>query len=224
MPGDQVLALIQVFGPVEVFLMMTANGFASTPPSEAVFAAAGALAAAGLIDGPTALAAGVVGNIIGTSGLYALGRWAGYEWLLSLNAWLVSRGRSGYTISRMFPGRELLCYFESLFSHRRGYLWVGVFRCFPLIRSVVSLPAGMVGMGVGPFLMFTSAGCSIWAGLWFSIGVVIGESWRLWSPTITGGLVSLLIIVVFVLKIRVKAALDRQVSRAPGDDHRKENL
>lgn len=51
-------------------------------------------------------------------------------------------------------------------------------RCVPMIRSLVSVPAGMAGMKMKPFLLYTTAGSMIWNLLLTSIGAALGASWE----------------------------------------------
>jgi membrane protein DedA with SNARE-associated domain len=155
--------------------------------------------------------AGVSGNVFGTTVLFTIGRRVGYAWLPRLKRRLESGVGLRRRLSRVIPGEALLLYFENLFHQRGGFFWVGCLRCFPWIRSIVSLPAGMVRMNTGAFLLFTTVGCTIWAGAWLSMGLLIGESWSRWSPTITGTLIAVLFIILLILKSRLKTALDLKV-------------
>ena len=51
-------------------------------------------------------------------------------------------------------------------------------RLIPLIRSLVSIPAGLAKMNLVRFSLLTAAGSGIWNALWISIGVQLGDRWR----------------------------------------------
>ena len=51
-------------------------------------------------------------------------------------------------------------------------------RMFPIVRSLVSIPAGLVKMGVAKFYFFSTVGIVIWNTLWISIGFNLGENWQ----------------------------------------------
>ncbi|MFM1789270.1 MAG: hypothetical protein RLZZ12_619 [Actinomycetota bacterium] len=51
-------------------------------------------------------------------------------------------------------------------------------RLIPLIRSLVSIPAGLAKMNLARFSLLTAAGSGIWNALWISIGVQLGDRWR----------------------------------------------
>ena len=51
-------------------------------------------------------------------------------------------------------------------------------RMFPIVRSLVSIPAGLVKMSVAKFYFFSTVGIVIWNTLWISIGFNLGENWQ----------------------------------------------
>lgn len=199
-----ILEFIQSYGVYAIFLLMLSNGFASVPPSEAVLGFAGVLATYGHIDITSAIVAGVAGNMAGVIFMYLVGLWIGCEWLLNLKWRLQTSGPISRKISCWLPNREFIRHFEKLFSRREGIIYVGVFRCFPMIRSIVSLPAGMVKMSKGRFLFYSLVGCVIWDAFWVLLGYYLGEGWQQWSKWITIVLFIVLGVMFLYLKRRVK--------------------
>src|SRR5690606_28958996 len=51
-------------------------------------------------------------------------------------------------------------------------------RLVPLIRSLISIPAGMAGMRFAPFLLLTVIGSAIWNAVLVSVGAAVGASWE----------------------------------------------
>ena len=51
-------------------------------------------------------------------------------------------------------------------------------RMLPIVRSLVSIPAGLVKMGLAKFYFFSTAGIFIWNTLWITIGLNLGENWQ----------------------------------------------
>lgn len=79
-------------------------------------------------------------------------------------------------------------------------------RLVPLVRSLVSIPAGLAKMNLIRFSLLTLAGSGIWNALWIYIGVQLGERWRDaegWAKYLDYGVYSLvvLIAVIFVTKM-----------------------
>lgn len=59
-------------------------------------------------------------------------------------------------------------------------------RCVPIIRSLVSIPAGMAGMELTTFLVYTVAGSTIWNLLLVSLGAALGASWGIVQEWLSG--------------------------------------
>ena len=50
-------------------------------------------------------------------------------------------------------------------------------RLIPLIRSLVSIPAGLTKMKLSKFILFTVLGSGIWNSIWISLGFLLGDQW-----------------------------------------------
>lgn len=61
---------------------------------------------------------------------------------------------------------------------RYGVWTVFFCRLVPILRSLVSIPAGMSHMNFGKFILFTTAGTLIWNTILVHIGAVVGASWE----------------------------------------------
>ncbi|MNC55569.1 Inner membrane protein YqjA [compost metagenome] len=59
-----------------------------------------------------------------------------------------------------------------------GYWTVLFCRMIPLVRSLISIPAGMSGMKFGHFMLFTTIGTLAWNLLLILLGAALGESWE----------------------------------------------
>jgi membrane protein DedA with SNARE-associated domain len=58
-------------------------------------------------------------------------------------------------------------------------IWTVLFcRLIPLIRSLISIPAGMANMKFGLFLLFTTIGTLIWNTILVSVGAAVGDNWE----------------------------------------------
>ncbi len=89
-----------------------------------------------------------------------------------------------------------------------GYLAVFLCRMVPLIRSLISIPAGMANMRLTPFLLFTTLGSLIWNAILVSVGAAVGDNWHdivafmdVYS-NIAYAFIAIIIIIVAVLYIR----------------------
>jgi len=146
---------------IAAFALMLANGFASFPPSEFVWAGVGGACASGDQQPAVVLAAGILGNVLGTTLLYVIARVFG------------PATTKRFAVFNARPTDQLLTDLEAIFA-RRGPVVVLAFRCVPALRSIISVPAGVAKMNVTKFLLYTTAGCSIWGAVWFFIGYSLG--------------------------------------------------
>lgn len=60
---------------------------------------------------------------------------------------------------------------------KKGRKAVFFCRCIPILRSLISIPAGMSGMAMGPFMAMTAAGTLVWNILLVYLGAFAGASW-----------------------------------------------
>ena len=61
---------------------------------------------------------------------------------------------------------------------RRGRKAVLFGRCVPIVRSLVSIPAGMAGVRLPVFFVYTVIGSAVWNFLLVSLGALLGASWE----------------------------------------------
>lgn len=166
--GIWIQQIITAIGyPGIAFVMFAENVFPPIP-SELVMPFAGFLVGRGEFNFVAAAAAGTLGAVLGALVLYYLGMWADER--------IVRRIVRDYgrflTISEKDLDRTL-----HIFS-RYGH-WVVFFgRLIPIIRSLISIPAGMERMPLPKFLLFTTIGSAIWTTLLCYAGVVLGENWE----------------------------------------------
>ena len=115
------------------------------------------------------------------------------------------------------PGdiKKSLKYFEK-------YSTFAVFfgRCIPVVRSLISIPAGMQNMSLRKFLIYTTIGSGIWNTLLIYIGRVTQDKWKegllileRYSNRILG-----LIILAFIVKFLVKRFLKKRKKSEEGKD------
>ncbi len=93
---------------------------------------------------------------------------------------------------------------------RRGQVSVLLCRCVPIMRSLISVPAGMTRMNMVKFLVLTTIGSLVWNTALILLGAGAGESWTLiveylgvYSWVVAVGL-SLIITVVMIVIVRRK--------------------
>ena len=153
--------LVSRLGYPEIFLLMALESSLFPVPSELVMIPAGYLAARGDLDPALAVLSGALGSLLGASANYALGRYVG-------RAFLIRWGR--YLLINEAKYAEA----ETLFL-RNAKVATFVGRFIPVIRHLISLPAGVFGMGLLPFALLTTLGAGLWCAVLVSLGYFFGE-------------------------------------------------
>lgn len=159
--GAWLQELVSQLGYVEIMLLMALESSLFPVPSELVMIPAGYLAARGDLNPWLATLAGAGGSLIGASANYVLGRYVGRAFLLRWGPYLLI-DRHRYQQA------------EALFS-RNALMATFVGRLLPLIRHLISLPAGVFGMRLLPFMLLTTLGSGLWCGILVALGFYFGE-------------------------------------------------
>ena len=131
-------------------------------PSEVVLPPAGFLAAKGDMNGFGVLAAGIAGSIGGALLNYFLAVRLGRPLLHRYARYVLIKEKS---LDRA----------ESFFR-RHGEISTFVGRLVPVIRQLISLPAGLARMEMGKFILYTTAGAGIWCTILTYIGWYLGRN------------------------------------------------
>lgn len=147
------IAVENLFPPIPSELILTFGGFMTTQTSMTIF---------GVIMVATS------GSMAGAVILYGLGR-------------ILHIGRLERIIDRwghlLRVKREDL-YRANTWFEKHGYWTVLFCRMVPLIRSLISIPAGMAKMNFVLFLFFTLIGTLIWNTILVSLGAMLGDRWE----------------------------------------------
>jgi membrane protein DedA with SNARE-associated domain len=155
------VATIGVLGYPGIVVLMAIESSVIPLPSELVMAPAGYLAATGQMNAGLALACGILGSLIGSYANYwvaaRVGRWV----FVRYGRWVLVSEKSLERSERFFV------------SH--GPIAVFIARLFPVLRHLISIPAGIARMPLGRFLFYTGTGAGIWWAVLMGIGWVIGK-------------------------------------------------
>ncbi|WP_240675457.1 DedA family protein [Cellulomonas endophytica] len=159
------VGIIESIGPLGVGLLVALENAFPPIPSEVVLPVAGYVASTGRMSLVWAIVAATVGSLVGAWLLYGIGRGVGVD---RLRRW----------IDRMpLVDVEDLERSESWFRHW-GVWAVLVGRCVPVVRSLVSLPAGLERMGLLAFTLLTALGSLVWNSGLIVAGFLLGEQWE----------------------------------------------
>jgi membrane protein DedA with SNARE-associated domain len=183
--------LIETFGHWGIFIGMVIESACIPLPSEVIMLYGGFKAEEGLLSFWPVVWAGVLGNLVGSVLTYWIGANGGRAFLQKYGKYLLINEKHIRTADRWF-GK----YGE----------WAAFFgRNLPVIRTFISLPAGIARMNFWKFTIYTFLGCIPWNWALTWIGFKLGANWASFEPymkPVSYGILSLLILAViwFIIK------------------------
>jgi membrane protein DedA with SNARE-associated domain len=154
-------------GIAGIFALMIPESACIPIPSEATMLFAGVSVARGHYTLLEAVAAGVAANAIGSSIAYAIGYYGRIELL----------ERHG---AKLHIKRSHIDWADRWFS-RHGESTVFFARMVPIVRTFISLPAGVARMPFWRFTLFTVLGSIPWVFMLAFIGKQAGDNWKQWQ-------------------------------------------
>lgn len=202
-----VLDMMESLGGTGVGLAVFLETFLPPIPSEAILPGAGFLAYDGRMNGWWAWAAATIGAIAGALVWYAIGAGLG-------------RTRTRALVDRipLMDGED----FDKAekYFQRWGGTAVLVGRCIPMVRSFVSIPAGIERMPVAKFVLYTALGSGVWNGLWIGLGYLFGPAIEpvltRWSGVLsTAVLVGCGLLVLWFVVSRLRRRSRKAAAQAP---------
>lgn len=159
---DFAVSLMTQFGYGGVFILMTMESATLPVPSEVVLPFAGYLVYKGTLEFWTVVIVATVASLVGTMIDYSIGFYLGRPAVLRY-------GKIVRISERRFETAE--GWFRT-----RGETIVLLARFVPLLRTLISFPAGIVKMDVKQFLAYSAIGIFIWDVALVYVGVVAGQN------------------------------------------------
>ncbi|NNN16284.1 MAG: DedA family protein [Acidimicrobiaceae bacterium] len=191
--------LVSSYGILAIFLLMTAESACIPIPSELIMTFAGALAATGKLSFAGAVVAGSLGNVVG-----------------SYVAWIV--GRTGGRAAVIRFGRYVWLKEEDLHRAERWFATKGdravlIGRLLPVVRTFISLPAGIGEMPPTRFGVYTALGSVPFVLALTAIGYALGSNFNTAAKVVQyAGYLIAVIIVALVVAFYVRRSKQREAS------------
>lgn len=187
---------IGALGYPGIFILMAMESSVIPIPSELVMPSAGYLAQQGQMNAVIAILCGTAGSLIGAYVNYLTAHYLGRPLLLKYGKYVWITDEKFAKVERFFT------------NHGEVSTFVG--RLLPVVRHLISLPAGLAGMSHLKFSLYTLAGAGIWVTILTYIGYFIGMNrdliMRYSHHALIGAIVlSTLIIAVYVRVHRKKS-------------------
>ncbi|MDF2836733.1 MAG: associated Golgi protein-related protein [Paenibacillus sp.] len=160
--------IMEQYGYFGILLMIALENLFPPIPSEVILTFGGFMTTYTNLTPVGVIIVATLGSLIGAIILYIIGRLLGVERLERI----IDRWGKVLRVKKE-DVRKADAWFD-----KYGYWAVLLCRMVPLIRSLISLPAGMSGMKFVPFLFFTTIGTLIWNTILVSVGTAVGGNWN----------------------------------------------
>lgn len=190
---DAIFAFMQQFGYLAVSALIFLENVFPPIPSELILPLAGFFSNTGALWLPLAILAATAGSLAGAYVLYAVGTGLDerrMEKILSLRPARLLGFEKG-DVQAAFG------WFET-----KGAKTVFICRCVPVVRSLISIPAGMSHMKILKFSAMTFAGSLIWNAILCTVGYLAGDAWQ----NAASGAASLIDHVTYIVLISIAVA------------------
>ncbi|KRF33354.1 DedA family protein [Yonghaparkia sp. Soil809] len=194
---DWAIAIMESLGVVGAGLLVAIESLFPPIPSEIILPLAGFTASRGSFSLVGAIIATTAGSLIGALGLYYLGRFVGVARLRRWADKVPLMSADDVDKSMIWFGK-----------HDKVAVLTG--RFVPIVRSLVSIPAGVERMHLGLFLLLTLIGSGIWNSLFIILGFVLGENWTVVEAFMAQYSRLILVIAVLALAVVIVLRIRRQ--------------
>jgi len=162
--GAWIVNVIATLGYAGVVVCMAIESACVPLPSEIIMPFSGSLVATGRFNLWLVSLAGAFGCLVGSIAAYAAGYWGGRPFVVKYGKWV------------LLSERELA--WADLLFNKYGSPTVFLARLLPIIRTFISLPAGIARMPFGRFCLYSFVGSFPWCLMLAYIGLKLGERWR----------------------------------------------
>ncbi|HBA87609.1 MAG TPA: DedA family protein [Geobacter sp.] len=187
---DWLVQTIGTMGYPGIFLLMAMESSVFPIPSELVMPPAGYLAQQGQMSVTAAILCGTVGSLVGAYANYFAAHYLGRPLLLKYGRYV-------------FITEEKFAKVEKFFL-KHGEISTFIGRLLPVVRHLISLPAGLAGMNHLKFSLYTLLGAGIWVTVLTFIGYFIGSNQDLIMKYSHHALFAVLVLSALIVAVYVK--------------------
>lgn len=160
--------VIEQYSYLGIFLMMALENVFPPIPSEVILTFGGFMTTHSQLTVPGVILSATFGSVLGAILLYGIGYYLDVDKIEKV----VERWGHLLRIKQKDVQRA------HAWFDKYGYWTILFCRMIPLVRSLISIPAGMTRMNLLLFLLFTSIGTFLWNIALVWIGAFLGESWQ----------------------------------------------
>lgn len=163
---DWSVRIMELLGGPGAALLIALENIFPPLPSEIILPLAGFTASQGNMHFVSIIIWTTIGSLIGAVALYYIGAWLGRERIRHLAARL--------PLVKVTDINKAEHWFM---KHENQAVFIG--RMIPVVRSLISIPAGIEKMPMKLFILYTAAGSLLWNSALISAGYLLGEQWHI---------------------------------------------
>lgn len=198
--GEFAINLIREYGYIGMFLGMVLEAVIIIIPSEAILATGGILAGQGIFTFIGAFLTGLIGSTFCAIVIYFMGYFGGKPFIKKYGKYF-------------FMKEEDIEKSDSWFN-KYGLLASLIGRNFPIIRTLISLPIGIMRLSFIKFLIYTTIGSIPWTFAFVYVGYALGNNWIILKDIVDKIKLPIkLLIIILILSYIVKKILSLNLKR-----------
>lgn len=162
-----IIEIMEQFGYIGILLLILVENIFPPIPSEVILTFGGFMTTKSQMVIPVVILMATIGSVLGAIILYGIGRILDEDRLIRIVEKHKILGVEEKDIKKVM-------------NWYRSYQYKTVFFCrmIPIVRSLISIPAGIGRMSMIPFLLFTTLGSLIWNTLLVVAGAAFGTAWE----------------------------------------------
>lgn len=203
-----ITSIMADFGYIGIFVLIMVENLFPPIPSEIILTFGGFMTTVTSLNVVMVIIVATLGSVVGAILLYKVASYFGKERLTNI---VLKYGR----VLRL---KESDIERAESFFLKYGSWAVFLCRMIPLIRSLISIPAGMTKMKMSKFLILTTAGSLLWNTVLIGLGAMLGESWSeivVFMDSFSTVIYSIIAVIVllglgFFFRARFKKTLDEE--------------
>lgn len=189
-----IISLMEQFGYLGILLLIMIENVFPPIPSEVILCFGGFMTTKSSLTVLGVIIASTIGSILGAIILYFIGKILNKERLIKIVS-----GKIGKVLRLKKKDIEM----ADKWFDTKGAKTVFFCRFIPIVRSLISIPAGMSEMPFTKFLILTSLGTAIWNTVLTILGSIMGKNWTVVADIIDkyASVVLILLVIAFIVGI-----------------------
>ena len=164
-----IIDIMNQYGYVGIILLIALENIFPPIPSEVILTFGGVMTLHTSLTAWGVIIAATLGSLLGAMVLYGVG-------------WFLSAERLGNLlegkVGQILHFKKADVFKATDWFNSKGKSTVLFCRCIPVIRSLISIPAGMAKMKFGIFCLLTTMGSLLWNIILVYLGIAAGASWE----------------------------------------------